>query len=323
MKRIPWIAKVILVATLPLATRRTHAAEIEVVAATPDLGAIARAVGGDRAAVKSIARGTEDPHFVDAKPSHVVSLNHADALVEGGAQLEIGWLPKLVESARNPRIATGAPGRILANEGVALLEVPTGPIDRSMGDVHPGGNPHYLLDPRNGVIVARTIATHLAVADPGGAETYRRNADAFVADLKNRIVGWDSRLAALRGSKAVEYHKLFEYLSRWAGLDVVAQVEPKPGIPPNPAHVAALEEQIRSQKIPLLLAATYNPEDVTKEIADRTGIQVARIPTSVGDGDGTDTYPDLIERIVTALERAHAAAAVTTPSSAAAGEVSR
>ncbi len=289
----------------------TRAAELRVVASTPDLGAIAEAVGGDRIDVTSIARGTEDPHFVDPKPSHVVSLNRADALVEGGAELEVGWLPKLVESSRNAKITTGAPGRIVGNAGVQLFEFPTGPIDRSMGDVHPAGNPHYLLDPRNAVIVAGTLAERFAALDTGGAENYRANAAAFTSDLTSRIQGWERRLASLRGAKVVEYHKLFEYLARWLGLEILGQVEPKPGIPPNPAHVAALEAQMRGAKVPLLLATTYHPAEVTAEIAHRTGATVATIPTSVGDGEGNTTYPAMIEQIVTALAKATASSAAT------------
>lgn len=290
--------------SLPSASR---AAELRVVASTPDLGAIAKAVGGDRVDVTSIARGTEDPHFVDPKPSHVVSLNRADALVEGGAELEVGWLPKLVESSRNSKLASGAPGRIVANAGVQLLEIPTGPIDRSMGDVHPGGNPHYLLDPRNALIVAGTLAERFATLDASGAETYRANAAAFTSDLTSRIQGWEARLASLRGAKVVEYHKLFEYLAHWLGLDIVGQVEPKPGIPPNPQHVAALEEKMRAEKVPVLLATTYHPAEVTAEIAHRTGAAVATIPTSVGDGEGNTTYAAMMEQIVATLAKAAAA----------------
>lgn len=294
-----------------LAPPAAHAAELRVVASTPDLGAIARAVGGERVDVTSIARGTEDPHFVDPKPSHVVSLNRADALVEGGAELEIGWLPKLVESSRNAKLATGAPGRIVANAGIQLREIPTGPVDRSMGDVHPGGNPHYLLDPRNAVVVASTLAERFAALDADGAATYRANAAAFTTDLRTRIQGWEARLASLRGAKVVEYHKLFEYLAGWLGLDIVGQVEPKPGIPPNPQHVAAIEETMRTRKVAVLLATTYHPSEVTAEIARRTGAAVATIPTSVGDGDGNTSYVAMMEQIVAALARAAAAAPAT------------
>lgn len=302
----PSLAALLVMSAALLLPSTARAAELRVVASTPDLGAIAKAVGGDRVDVTSLARGTEDPHFVDPKPSHVVSLNRADALVEGGAELEVGWLPKLVESSRNAKIASGAPGRIVANAGIQLREIPTGPIDRSMGDVHPGGNPHYLLDPRNAVIVAGTLAERFAALDADGAASYRANAAAFTTDLKTRIQGWEARLAGLRGAKVVEYHKLFEYLASWLGLDIVGQVEPKPGIPPNPQHVAALEETMRTQKVAVLLATTYHPSEVTAEIAHRTGAAVATIPTSVGDGDGNTTYVAMMEQIVTALAKAAA-----------------
>src|SRR3954466_1340934 len=195
-------------------------AQLRVVATTPDLASVAREIAGDRANVVALAKATEDPHFVDAKPSFVVTLNRADALVEGGAELELGWLPPLLENSRNSKIAAGAPGHIVASEGIRLLEIPTS-FDRSKGDIHSLGNPPFIIDPVNVKIVARNIADHLAQIDPKSAATYRGNLTRFDAKLDSKFADWQKELAPYRGARIVTYHKDFVYLAQRFGLTIV------------------------------------------------------------------------------------------------------
>src|SRR5262245_58091227 len=182
--------------------------KISVVATTPDLAALAKEIGGEAVDVKALAKPTEDPHFVDAKPSHIVTLNRADVLIDGGADLEVGWLPPLLESARNDKIAPGAPGRISASQGIRLLEVPS-TLDRSRGDVHALGNPHFLMDPMNAKIVVAEIADHLSQVDPANAAAYKANLQKFDATLDSKVAEWQKQLAPFTGAKLVSYHNDF------------------------------------------------------------------------------------------------------------------
>jgi len=179
------------------ATSSQAVAQIRVVATTPDLASVAREIGGDRANVVALAKPTEDPHFVDAKPSFIVTLNRADALIEGGAELELGWLPPLLENARNGKIAAGAPGRIVASEGIRLLEVPTS-FDRSKGDIHSLGNPHFMVDPAAVRVVARNIANHFAQIDPKNAAIYNSNLGKFTSRLDSKLAEWQKTLSVSR-----------------------------------------------------------------------------------------------------------------------------
>ncbi len=188
-------------------------AKLTVVATTPDLGSLAREIGGDRIDVVSLAKGTEDPHFVDAKPSFIRILNQADVLTEGGADLEVGWLPPLVVNARNSKIQLGQPGRIIAAEVIRLLEVPSGPVDRSMGDVHPFGNPHFTMDPINGVLIARLLSERFCLVAPGDCPVFQSNLKQFESKIHDRMLIWQKQMAPLKGAKAISYHKSFNYLA--------------------------------------------------------------------------------------------------------------
>src|SRR3954463_5489699 len=201
---------IVLAATSLAALSSPSSAQLRVVATTPDLAAVAREIGGNRVSVVALAKPTEDPHYVDAKPSHIVTLNRADALVEGGAELELGWLPPLLENSRNGKISAGAPGRIVASEGIRLLEIPTS-FDRSKGDVHSLGNPHFMVDPVSVKIVARNIANHFSQIDPKNTATYNGNLSRFNSTLDAKYAGWQKQLAPYRGAKIVTYHKDFVY----------------------------------------------------------------------------------------------------------------
>jgi len=267
--------------------------KLRVVATTPDFAAVARMVGGDAAEVTALARAGEDPHFVDAKPSFIVTLNKADVLIEGGAALEAGWLPPLLDAARNPRIAVGAPGRVVASDGIALLEVPSR-LDRSMGDVHPYGNPHYMLDPANAKSVAGTLARALCEVDHARCATYETGARDFARVIDDKLAAWQSALGPFRGAKMVSYHKNFDYLAERFGLQVMGNLEPRPGIPPSPTHIAALVPKMKAAGARLIVIETYRARETPDFVAEKTGARVVAVPIMPGTKEAPD-YVSLID----------------------------
>jgi ABC-type Zn uptake system ZnuABC Zn-binding protein ZnuA len=284
-------------------TGASFPARLRVVTTTPDLAALARAIGGDAVEVKALAKPTEDPHYVDAKPSHIVALNRADVLIEGGAELEIGWLPPLLESARNDKIAPGAPGRIVASQGVRMLEVPA-TFDRSRGDVHPSGNPHFLLDPLNVKIIAAQIADHLARVDPASAELFRANLKTFEATLDVKLAEWQRQLAPYRGAKIVTYHKDFVYLAERFNLEVVETLESKPGIAPSPAHLAKVIGKMKAEGARVILVQPYQNRKTAETVARQTDAVVLDMPQQPGALEHTATYVDLMDYMVRTLAAA-------------------
>lgn len=277
------------------------AAELRVVTSLPDLAALARGVGGERVHVVALAVPTQDPHFVDARPSLMVELNKADLLVTAGLSLESGWLPTLQTGARNPRILSGARGHLAASQAVHLLEVPTTPVDRSQGDIHPGGNPHFLLDPREAVKVARAISERLAELDPAGAQAYAANLQRFAAELEAARARWEQRLAGLKGQPVITYHKSLVYLAAWLGFEQVGTVEPKPGIPPNPSHVARLLGTGKARKVRLVLQEEYYPASTSKLLSERLPAKLVLLPGGA-DVRGGESYLQRMERTVKLLE---------------------
>jgi len=292
------------VATLALialaGTGSSAAAQLRVVATTPDLASLAREVGGAAVNVTALAKPTEDPHFVDAKPSHIVTLNRADVLVEGGAELELGWLAPLLENSRNSKIAAGAPGRVVASEGIRLIEVPTS-FDRSKGDIHSLGNPHFLADPANAKIVAANIARHLAQVDPKSAALYRSNLAKFNAKLDGKLADWQRQLAPYRGAKIVAYHKDFGYLANRFNLQIVENLEPKPGIAPSPAHLAQVIRTMRSAPSHVILVQPFQNRRTAETVARQTGAAVLLVPQQPGALPNTSTYIDNMDNIVRTL----------------------
>jgi len=295
--------KLLLVLTC-LTISTTAEAKLKVVTTIPDLAALAQEVGQDLVEVKSIARGDQDPHFLEPKPSYTVLLNRADLVVEVGLQLEIGWLPVLLTQSRNPNIQRGQPGFLSASEGVKILEIPTGPIDRSMGDVHPEGNPHYWLNPHNGLVIAEKIAGRLATLDPTHASTYAAQYENFRKRFSVKIAEWEKETAGLKGVKIITQHKSFSYFTDWTGLVVEGFIEPKPGIPPNPSHLLSLMQLIRDQKIPLIVTENYYDPKPSRELGAKTGVKVLIIPTSVGGEPGINTYEDLFDTLIQRLKGA-------------------
>jgi ABC-type Zn uptake system ZnuABC Zn-binding protein ZnuA len=243
------------------------------------------------------------PHFVDAKPSHIVTLNRADLLIEGGAELELGWLPALLQSVRNTKIAAGAPGRISASLGVKMLDVPTS-FDRSRGDVHALGNPHFMLDPLNAKLIAAQIADHLGKIQPASAAQFQANLQRFNGTLDSKLTQWQAALAPHRGAKIVTYHRDFSYLADRFGLEVVATLEEKPGIAPSPAHLADVINTMKAQNARVILVQPYQNRRTAETVARQTNATVLDMPHQPGAAKDTTTYFTLMDYLVRTLSGA-------------------
>lgn len=278
---------------------------LSVVTTTEDLAAIAREVGGDRVKVFAIAKGYQDPHFVDAKPSFMVALQKADLFVEVGRDLEVGWAPGLLNGARNPRILPGAPGFVDASAGVQVLEVPA-QVSRTQGDVHPFGNPHYWLDPANGVAVARAIRDGLVRVSPADRALFESRCADFERRLGEANARWHARAQQLgfEGMKVVTYHRSWSYFAKAFGLVVVDYVEPRPGIPPSPNHVADLTARLRQGDVKLLVMEDFFDPRLPQKIGKDTGVPVAILPTSVGADEKIGSYFDLFDQLFSRIEAA-------------------
>jgi len=311
--------------------------KVQVVATLPNLGSIAAAIGGARIDVTVIASGTQDAHFVDPKPSFIVRLKSADLLIVNGLDLEIGWVPPLVQGARNGRILAGGPGYVDASTGVPVVEIPTS-LSRSEGDVHPYGNPHYLADPLNAATVATTIAEALKRADPAGAAAYDEGRKAFVkrlyeamfgrelvdlaggaklareatagsldafldgtqvagAPLRSRLGGWLGAMQSVKGRPIVTYHKDLSYFAARFGLKVVDYVEPKPGIQPSAKHLEELTERLKAGEATVILTRPYVEHRSTDLLAERTGVKVVTLPLEVGGVPEATDYFALFDQV--------------------------
>ncbi len=274
--RVPAALAVLAAAAVPLP------AAINVMATTEDLASLAREVGGDKVKVEAIARGYQDPHFVEAKPSFILKLNAADLLVAVGRELEVGWLPPLIQQSRNAKIQFGADGYLDASLTARILEIPTGQITRAMGDVHPLGNPHYWLDPGNGRRIAQAIQAKLSQMSPADAATFAARYADFDRRLKEAEARWDAAMAPYRGLKVVTYHRSWPNFCERFGLDVIGYVEPRPGIPPSPSHTIDLIQEMKRQGVKILLVEPYFDLKTPTSIARETGAKVVVLAPSVG-----------------------------------------
>lgn len=270
-------------------------AKLNVVATLPDYGALAAAVGGDQVKVTSLARGTEDPHFIDARPSYIRVLNQADVLLEGGAEMEVGWLPALVNNARNPRILGSAPGHVLMARGIELIGVPAVPVDRSMGDVHPAGNPHFSHDPANGRIMATHLAEVFTKLDAANGSIYQANLKRFLDRLDGKLAEWTRAMAPLRGTKVVTYHRSYDYFAARFGLEVVGQIEPKPGIEPSASHVNALIPRMKEAGAKLVMIEPNRPRKTPQYVAEAIGAKLVIVPGMVGGHEKIKDYFSLFD----------------------------
>lgn len=282
-------------------------AAVKVVTSLQDFASIADAVGGKRVETFSLAKGYQDPHFVEPKPSFVLKLSRADLLVVAGLELETGYLPPLIDQSRNERIRPGAPGYLDASIGCDILERPTGVVTRAMGDVHPFGNPHFWLDPENGRVIARSIADRLSKLDPGGAAEYRANLAAFEAKLSAGEKRWEAALAPYAGTELVTYHNSWPNFLKRFRLVAAGYVEPKPGIPPSPSHIVELIDLMRAKKIPVILMEPYFDRKTPAMIAAKTSAALLVFIPSVGGVPEAKDYFSLFDYDVQMLANALAA----------------
>lgn len=282
-------------------------AKVKVVATLADLGWIAAQVGGNDVEVEVLCQGHRDPHALPAKPSLARKMKKADLLLYNGLELEIGWLPLLLDAARNPRIRPGGQGELdgaLALGQGEILEVPSGEVDRSQGDIHPLGNPHYLLDPRQGIAVGHLVADRLARLDPDAAERFRKRAADLDRNLTARLEDWKNRVNRMAIKKLIVYHQQWEYLTAWLGLDIIGVIENRPGISPAPRHVEGLIKLGRLQESVLVVAATWDHIDGAQRVADKIGGELAVLPASSGAVEEATGYLELFEIICVRLEAA-------------------
>jgi zinc/manganese transport system substrate-binding protein len=290
------------VAALSLAPARAEA-KLKVAATIETLADLAREVGGDRVEVTSLSRGYMDPHFVQAKPSLVLVMNRADALVHVGLELEVGWLPPLVQQSRNPRIQAGQPGNIDASGAIDVADVPRMPADqmRAMGDIHPLGNPHYWIPPKNARAVAELLARRFAALDPAGAQTFQAGLAAFEQKLSAKEREWAAVAAPLKGQKVVTYHKSWTYVSAWLGLTEVGYIEPKPGTPPSADHTGRLIASMQKESVRLVIHEDFYPSSLATFVAEKGGARVVSCPSDVGATPRIKTYFDLVDSVLAAL----------------------
>jgi ABC-type Zn uptake system ZnuABC Zn-binding protein ZnuA len=292
--------------TVALAVATPARAALDVVTTTEDLAALVREVGGDRVKVQALARGYQDPHFVEPKPSFIMKLHGADLLVVVGRELEAGWLPALARQSRNGRILPGGDRHLDASLTAEILDVPTGPITRAMGDVHPLGNPHYWLDPANGRRVADAIRVAMTSIDSESADYFRARYDDFDRRLADAEARWDARLAAHRGDRIVTYHRSWSNLCKRFGLEVIGYVEPRPGIPPSPGHVLDLIRAIEREKVEVIVVEPYFDLKTPRKIADQSGATLLILLPSVGGEKDVTDYISLfdhnVEKLAAALE---------------------
>lgn len=289
------VLKKILLTGVLLVLSSTGYARMNIVTTVPDLAFLAQEIGGEYVEVKSLARCEQDPHYLEAKPSLVVLMNKANLVVVNGLELEIAWLPLLLTQSRNPKIQPGNLGYLDVSSGISVLEKPTGKIDRSMGDIHPFGNPHYLLDPRNGLIAALEISNRLSQIDPEHASDYKKNYQTVAQRMKQKISAWQNKSQNLRGKKVISFHTSFSYFFNWMGINMVGTIEPKPGIPPSASHVVSLIDLVKNQNVSLILTGHYENTKPGNELSKKTGAKAVVLPLC------SENYEDNFDSIINKL----------------------
>jgi zinc/manganese transport system substrate-binding protein len=295
------VAVVLCAAVLPTGA---EAKKLNIMTATTDMAALTQEVGGDKVNVEALAKGYQDPHFVEAKPSFLLKLRQADLLIVVGLQLEIGWLPPLITQCGNPRIQVGAAGYLDASQFAEILEIPQGVVTRAEGDVHPLGNPHYWLDPDNGRRIARGISTKLGEMDPGDSSYFQQRFQDFDKRLSAAEQKWDQEMQPYRGRKVVTYHRSFPNFAKHFGIDVIGYVEPRPGIPPTPSHTIELIQQMKRENCKVILVEPYFDLKTPQSIARGTGGQVVVYLPSVGGEKQVTNYFELFDYDIALLTKA-------------------
>jgi zinc/manganese transport system substrate-binding protein len=280
-------------------------AALNIFACEPEWAALAQEIGGDRVSAFAATTARQDPHRIEARPSLIARVRQADLVICSGSELEVGWLPLLLTQSGNARIQPGSPGFLEASQYVARLEIPK-VVDRSLGDIHPGGNPHIHTDPRNIGKVAEALADRLAQLDSAGAQDYRSRSTSFLQRWQASIQRWEQSGAALKGVPVVVYHKDFSYFINWLGMREAGSLEPKPGIPPTPSHLADLVEQMKRNPAKVVVYSPYSDPKPAEFLSERTGIPVAMMPFTVGGtagaGDLFGLFDDTIERLLRAVK---------------------
>ncbi len=284
------------------------AGKLNIMTATTDLAALAQEIGGDKVDVESIARGYQDPHFVEAKPSFLLKLRRADLLIVVGLELEIGWLPPLITQSTNPKIQVGAPGYFDASRFAKILEIPTGVVTRAEGDVHPLGNPHYWLDPENGLRIAKGIQNKLSEMRPNDAAYFAQRYDSFEQRLKQADQRWIAEMKPYAGRKIVTYHRSWPNFAEHFSLNVVGYVEPRPGIPPSPQHTVELIGMMKRDGVKVILVEPYFDLKTPNSVARDTGGQVVVLMPSVGGEKEITDYFRLFDYDMGLLVKAFSAA---------------
>jgi len=299
------IRLLILAVVVALAPRAADA-QLKVVTSTTDLYDIAKAVGGDKIAASHIGEGYQDPHFIEAKPSFVLQLRSADVWAFVGLDLEIGWMPLLLDGARNPKIRQGGSGYVDASKAIRVLDTPQGNVDRSMGDVHPLGNPHYWLDPENGRRIARLFKAKFSELDPKNVAAYDANTRAFEAKLNAAETAWSADLATIRGKPIVAWHTSWRYFADYNKVNIVAFMEPKPGVPPSPSHLYQVIQTVKRTGAKAIIMEPFYDRKVADLVAKQTGIKVLILPPSVGGlrGAPVNDYVSLMKYDVSQLAAA-------------------
>ena len=290
-----------------VAAPATARAQLKVVTSTTDLYDIARSVGGNKITATHIGEGYQDPHFIEAKPSFVLQLRNADVWAFVGLDLEIGWMPLLLDGARNQKIRQGGSGYLDVSTAIPVLDRPSGNVDRSQGDVHPLGNPHYWLDPINAKRIAHLFAQKFSQLDAKNAALYAANERAFNARLDAAAVGWATQLAQIKGKPVVAWHTSWRYFAEYNGMNIVGFMEPKPGVPPSPSHLAGLIATMKRTGAKVIVMEPYYDRKTADLVASRVGGRVLILPPSVGGVKGIDDYVALMRNDIVQLAAALAA----------------
>ncbi|MFZ5630636.1 MAG: metal ABC transporter substrate-binding protein [Spirochaetota bacterium] len=290
MKRITVLSLGLLLSAAPLLAK-----PLRVITTTSDLASIAKEVGGDLVSVESLTQGNTDLHFVMAQPNFILKMNEADVYIEVGLDLEAGWTPYLLQQARNPNIQRGRKGYCVAVRGIKLLNVPVGEVNRSLGDMHVYGNPHYWIDPVNGIIVARNIRDTLIANDPANADAYKKNFEDFSARTKKLTAELMKIMRPHRGKRVFVYHQEFNYLANRFGFEIAGAIEEKMGVTPGPGWINAVVETIKKEKISVILCSPWTNVAVARRVAEQSGARLLLMPVQTGAGDNTDTWLKMIE----------------------------